>query len=281
MSNVHQPPTLPEPQNYPLRFWLFFGFAFGIAWIAWAPLLLHKLEQLVLPIPYPLALFVCQTLGAFAPLLALFILQNFFKDHSLIAKVFSQVRIRHTSIFWYVVPALTPILVTVIIGIVVNIVLGETIQILRPEPIKELGLALLVMIPFQFALGMIGSPLGEEPGWRGYVFSRFAHRGQALIGSLVVACLWWVWHIPLFIILDVPVQPFNFLAMAGHSLIIDSFFLLSGHNLFVAMLYHQGINTSFLFFISKAETPAGALALLVIGLTLRIAVKINHNWGKN
>jgi hypothetical protein len=55
---------------------LFYTLSIAIAWIAWAPLLLHKLRDLALPVPYPVALFVCQTVGAFAPLLSLFLIQR-------------------------------------------------------------------------------------------------------------------------------------------------------------------------------------------------------------
>jgi hypothetical protein len=36
------------------------------------------------------------------------------------------------------------------------------------------------------------------------------------------------------------------------------------------MIYHQGINTSFLFLISSLDTPGGSAALLLIALATRI-----------
>jgi membrane protease YdiL (CAAX protease family) len=87
-----------------------------------------------------------------------------------------------------------------------------------------------------------------------------------------VASLWWVWHLPLFVVLGVEPTAYNFLVMAAHSLLIDSLFLLSGRNLLVPMLYHQGVNTSFLFLLSKAETLAGSVILLVVAVMVRFAV---------
>jgi hypothetical protein len=52
----------------------------------------------------------------------------------------------------------------------------------------------------------------------------------------------------------VELTAYTVLVLASHSLLVDSLYLLSGRNLLVAMLYHQGINTSLLFFISKNET---------------------------
>jgi membrane protease YdiL (CAAX protease family) len=146
----------------------------------------------------------------------------------------------------------------------------QNITILRPEPVDELGWALLLVIPFTFVVAMIGSPLGEEPGWRGYIFDHFAKQSRGYRGSVLVAVMWWVWHVPLFIVLGVAPTGYSFLEMLGHSLLIDSFFLLSGRNLLSAMLYHQGVNISFMFFAAKTQSVAGLTLLLCIAVGLRV-----------
>lgn len=265
-----------EHTDQTLRPVLFYALAFAIAWTAWTPLLLHKFDVWRLPIPFVITLFIGQTIGAFAPLLSLLAIQRISNDPTLLRRVFSRLRFRGISIYWYLIPALTPIVVTLVAMLGHGLLTGEMIAILRPEPVQELGWALLIVIPFQFVLGMIGSPLGEEPGWRGYIFDGFTRQGRALAGSGIVAGLWWVWHLPLFMVLGVDPTGWTLLAMVGHSLLIDSLYLLSGRNLLVAMLYHQGVNTSFLFFASKAETAAGSAVILVIGLIVRVAVHRMH-----
>ena len=261
-----------EPCGEAFRPVLFYALAFAIAWAAWTPLLLHKIDVLRLPIPFVIVLFVGQTVGAFAPLLSLFAIQRISKDPTLVKQVFSLLRFRGVSFSWYLVPALAPIVITIVMNTSYGLFTNSGITILRPEPRQELGWALLAVIPFQFILGIIGSPLGEEPGWRGYVLDRFARKGSALIGSGIVACLWWIWHLPLFVILEVNLNAYTFLAMASHSLLIDSLFLLSGRNLLVAMIYHQGINTSFLFLV-KAETLGGSVAFLLVAVITRAVVQ--------
>lgn len=253
---------------------LFYALAFTIAWAAWMPLLLHKWEVLRLPIPFVITLFIGQTVGAFAPVLSLFVIQRICRNPELINHVFRQFQFKAVSIFWYLAPALVPIGITTVLNLSHSVFSGDGLTVLRPEPVEELGWALLAVIPFQFILGMIGSPLGEEPGWRGYILAGFARRRCAIAGSVIVASLWWIWHLPLFVVLEVNPTVYTFLAMAGHSLILDSLFLLSGHNLLVAMLYHQGINTSFLFLISKSETPSGSVALLSVALITRTLVQL-------
>ena len=250
---------------------LFYLLSYAIAWVAWTPLLLHKLRGIELPIPFPIALFIGQTTGAFAPLLSLFLMQGLKSDPELVKRIFRKLRIKGVPLSWMLVPALIPIAIAVTTAITHG-VLSPTdgVAILRPEPLDELGWTLLIVIPFSFALSLIGSPLGEEPGWRGYVFDRFAEDGRGVWGSGLVAVMWWIWHIPLFIILDVTPNGYSFLEMAGHSLLIDSVFLFSGRNLLVAMLYHQGVNTSFMFFASRTQTTSGLVILLTVAISARI-----------
>lgn len=224
-----------------------------------------------LPVPYPAALFVCQTIGALAPLLSLFLIQRLKSEPDLVTGVFRKLRFREVPVHWFILPAVLPIAIAIASTWIYGIGSStDDVGILRPGPLEELGWALLVVVPFSFVMGLIGSPLGEEPGWRGYVLDRFAGRGHGFVGSVLVAVMWWVWHIPLFIVLDVTPNGYSFLEMAGHSLLIDSVFLLSGRNLLAAMLYHQRVNTSFVFFASRTQTAYGLLILLGLAAGARI-----------
>jgi membrane protease YdiL (CAAX protease family) len=179
--------------------------------------------------------------------------------------------LKGTSLYWLLLPAVLPVAIAVATSAAYALLSErESITILRPEPVAELGWALLLVIPFTFFVAMIGSPLGEEPGWRGYVFDHFAQARKGYRGSAIVAVLWWIWHVPLFIVLGVAPTGYSFLEMLGHSLMIDSFFLLSGRNLLSAMCYHQGVNISFMFFAPKTQSVAGLTLLLSIAVGLRV-----------
>jgi membrane protease YdiL (CAAX protease family) len=259
-------PTLPF---HPV---LFYALTLAIAWTAWAPLLLHVRGIVELPIPYPVALFVCQTIGAFSPLISMIAIQRIKRTPRLVERVLRKIRLKGTSPWWLLLPAVLPVALAVATAVVHALIYEEqNITILRPGPVGELGWALLLVIPFTFVVAMIGSPLGEEPGWRGYIFDHFALESRGYRGSALVAVMWWVWHVPLFIVLGVAPTGYSFLEMLGHSLLIDSFFLLSGRNLLSAMFYHQGVNISFMFFAAKTQSVAGVTLLLCIAVGLRIA----------
>lgn len=259
---------------------LFYTLAIACAWTAWLPLLLQKFRYFELPVPYPVLLFICQTVGAFSPLVSLFLLQRLKNDSDLIKRVFRKIRFSGTPLYWLLLSAAFPVMIAIITAVFYGIFSrAHEIAIFRPEPFDELGWAILLVIPLFFVLALIGSPLGEEPGWRGYIFHGFTGKGQSWKGSGIVAVMWWIWHIPLFLILDVAPNGYSFLEMAGHSLLIDSVFLFTGRNLLAAMLYHQGVNTSFMFFASKTQTIPGLIVLLCIALIVRCLAE-KHLKGK-
>lgn len=59
---------------------------------------------------------------------------------------------------------------------------------------NPIGLA--AMMGFILIIG----PLPEEVGWRGYLLDRLQERWNALTASLVLALIWWSWHLPLFVL---------------------------------------------------------------------------------
>ncbi|MBD3274691.1 MAG: CPBP family intramembrane metalloprotease [Candidatus Marinimicrobia bacterium] len=244
----------------------FYVLAFCIAWVFWWPMALNFLGIIQFRIPQ----FIGQSVGAYAPLISLFIL-NRFRSDGLVKSVFDQLIIRKKFISWYLIAAFLPIILS-LLTTVLRYLVGDMEQLIlmRPDPIETMGWIIIFIIPVQFIASIFSSPLGEEPGWRGYVYKDLHPKLGIHKTSILVGTLWWIWHIPLFITLGEMPSVSSYLVLLGHSFLIDFLFIFSGCNLLVAMLYHQGINTALIFFNPGTDTFIGVAILWAIVILSRI-----------
>src|ERR687897_3274839 len=105
-------------------------------------------------------------------------------------KLLGRLLIWRVNPFWYLVVFLGPVALT---GGVVGL------NALMGGPALSLGMT-LVGAAFFFAFSIFpGSALGEEIGWRGYVLPRLQSRMSALSASLLIAPIWALWHLPLWL----------------------------------------------------------------------------------
>jgi membrane protease YdiL (CAAX protease family) len=65
------------------------------------------------------------------------------------------------------------------------------------------------LIPVFFLITMLGGPLGEEFGWRGFALPNLQRKWGALAASIVIGIVWALWHLPQFF------QPGTFHAQIG------------------------------------------------------------------
>jgi len=57
----------------------------------------------------------------------------------------------------------------------------------------------LLQILTLFGPNLLGGPLGEEAGWRGYALPRLQSRFSPVVSSLLLGFLWANWHLPLIL----------------------------------------------------------------------------------
>ncbi|MDQ6676642.1 MAG: CPBP family intramembrane metalloprotease [Acidobacteriota bacterium] len=92
---------------------------------------------------------------------------------------------------------------------------------------------------------LIGGPLGEEPGWRGFALPRL----ESMIGpwkaSLLLGLLWASWHLPLFLCRawSSSSVPHFFLIVVSLSFLMTFLFNLSRQSVLVAIFTHAMFNT--------------------------------------
>ena len=96
---------------------------------------------------------------------------------------------------------------------------------------------------------LVGGPLSEEMGWRGYALPRLQVRFGALPASILVGILWAVWHLPGFIwpslLYNVPI-PFTWflLFVVAWSILFTWLYNHTSGNLLLAFLFHLGIDVT-------------------------------------
>jgi membrane protease YdiL (CAAX protease family) len=94
---------------------------------------------------------------------------------------------------WYAIAALGP-LGLMVFALALHVAMGGTVP---PSPAAG-SFWLSALILGQILL--LGGPLGEEFGWRGYVLPVLTHRIGWRWASLTAGSVWALWHLPLFFI---------------------------------------------------------------------------------
>lgn len=64
---------------------------------------------------------------------------------------------------------------------------------------ERVPLLVLSYLPALVVIFLVGGPLVEEPGWRGFALPRLEQRAGLLVGTLLLGALWGLWHLPLFL----------------------------------------------------------------------------------
>ncbi|MEO8127247.1 MAG: CPBP family intramembrane glutamic endopeptidase [Bryobacteraceae bacterium] len=118
---------------------------------------------------------------------------------------------------------------------------------------------------------LLGGPLGEEPGWRGYALPRMQASSGPVPGSLLLGFLWSLWHLPMFLRPGWQSAPLwvYIIIVCGLSIIMTFAANLSRFSVITAVLLHAVFNTvsKYLAGLFASTQPATALPFdLVMGL---------------
>lgn len=167
----------------------FFLYSFGFSWMIWVSMLLFPpAAEAFLPLLF---------LGAFGPALAALVLVLQYGTATEKKEFFKRIiDFKRISFKWYLVIFLIfPVIL--LIGFYIYSFFGGQLPNWSDyfggvENLQDLLMLLLLML--------IGGPLAEEPGWRGFALDRLQKRLGAAMGSIVLGIVWIFWHLPLFFI---------------------------------------------------------------------------------
>lgn len=254
---------------HPIPLSTFLLLTFGSAWLIWSPLLIAEDLHLTLSVPS----FIFITLGSFAPSLAALFLTWRYAGGIELRRLLGQALIWRVSPIWYGIAIAGPALV-MLLAMGIHILLGGTV----PDYVPFGARWLIVAVNFIFVF-LIGGPLGEEYGWRGFALPALEARFRPLVASLILGVIWTVWHLPLFFISDSAQHslPFGLYALLTIPLtiLITWIYHGSGGSLLLVMLFHASVNTwSGPLMISPEAAGSPRPFILVIVLTWVAAILV-------
>ena len=257
----------------------FFIMAYAFTWIAWSPWVLS--EDGVGLLPFRLSGAASGLLNAAAillgPTLSALIMTGVTEGRAGIGRLLRRIVLWRVGLRWYLVA---------LVGIPVVMVLGTLILPGGLASLRSLGPGYLLTYLSVFPLVVVlGGPLFEEIGWRGFALPRLQPLHGPLLGTLILGLLWALWHLPEFLIPSWAESSggTGFLAIVKFVLIAVTFAVVTTWvfnntkgSVFVAILVHASIDTSSLpmgTLFSPGEVgnmillSFGVLALVLVVLT--------------
>lgn len=147
---------------------------------------------------------------------------------------------------------------------------GSVVEYLRPPPpafgTRWYQIALYILTGL---IGeMLGGPLSEEPGWRGYALPTLLKGWSPLVSSLALGIIWALWHLPLFFLPGVGQFHESFLWFAANvvalSILITWVFVRTNGSVLLAILMHLLFNLT--------ENSHHMIAATVVDATAAAAV---------
>lgn len=171
------------------RLWLFFLLAYGFSWLFWIP---QALATDGAAIPAGVSAFLNSSFNpaAFGPLIAALVLTSLdegWKGAMGLLKRGPDFRFK--KIWLLAILLLPPLIFT---GATLLSVSTGTTRL----DLSVLSNPMVAVVAFVVIL-LTAGPLQEEFGWRGYALPRLQSRYNALVSSLILGGLWWLWHFPL------------------------------------------------------------------------------------
>ena len=162
----------------------FFALAFAWSWACW-------LLAPAVRVDAPIAATALSLAGGFGPSLAAVVLVAYSSGMAGLRRWLLRCLQWRVGWRWVLLAFLFPV-VFMGLAATAHVALGGT---LPPSP----AAGHLAMAAFNFLLiFLVGGPLGEEFGWRGYALPAFQARWGWRAASLLLGVVWALWHLPLF-----------------------------------------------------------------------------------
>jgi CAAX protease family protein len=274
--------------RYPLV--SFFVMAYAFSWILWSPWVLGQDGAGLLPIKISQAASGYLNASAIlvGPTLAAFIMTATTEGSAGVRRLLGRLVLWRVGIRWYLFALLGVPLIMLVGTIVYSGNLPKLGAFGGPSYLVSY-LATFVLVT------VLGGPLFEEIGWRGFALPRMERLHGPLLASLILGVLWALWHLPEFLVPSwtaamggggiVGITLFTITAIT-FTLVITWVFNNTRASVLLAILVHASIDTFSITLgaIFPARATASALPLMigfgVVAVVLIVVTRGRLSYGR-
>jgi membrane protease YdiL (CAAX protease family) len=243
----------------------FIVLTFGFTWLFWGLVYGLRLSMGAGYLPF--------LIGAAGPSLMAFVVSAIRGGREEVRSLWKRVTLWRVGLGWYLAALLFPSVIA-LGGIGLSRMFGGA------TPDFSAFIRQWFLIPIALITGMLlGGPLEEEFGWRGFALLQLQKRYNALASSVIVGTFWGLWHLPAFLIPwstqhNLPVILF-LLHDIALAVVFTWIFNNTGGSVWMTMLAHAAFNLT-LTILPVNPSMAGSEQPLVfaIGLLYLMAILV-------
>lgn len=200
MSDAAPPPPHPDRRDgrglgaliarHPVT--SYFVLAYGLSWLVWSQFILSEDGSGWFPFHATWPFMVSVALGTFGPAIAALIVLRIAEGEAALLPFLKRMVLWRVGFGWWLFALLGfPITATIGCLLMPGVVGTFTTD--------GLGRSLTDYLPFfLYPALLVGGPLGEEVGWRGFALPRLQQRFTPVVATIVLGLLWTGWHAPIW-----------------------------------------------------------------------------------
>jgi deazaflavin-dependent oxidoreductase (nitroreductase family) len=244
--------------------------AWAVSWAYWIPMALRG--EIVTP---GATTGVSHFPGLLGPLVAALIVTTIVGGRAGIVEFAARFVRWRVPVRWYLA-AILPMLVFLAIAGLLAATGGPAPDIAdlgEFSGLPDLAWPLLVVVVLLF------NGYGEEAGWRGFLVPGLLERRGPFATSLVVAVVWFIWHVPSFPVIEgyriagLGIVPMMGIGLVAGSMILTWLYVGSGGSIWIVSLWHLSYN-----FASATTAGRGVVGMLVYTVIVIWALAVGVGW---
>jgi hypothetical protein len=239
----------------------FFGLTFLINWGLWGLLVFSPQFQALTGASAPDSplLYV----GGYAPTIAALFLVSWIYGPRGLKSFLARLLRWNVSIWWYAG------LIALFVGLDLFV---RYLTILTGGYVPAIGYSTAMAVPLALlTLVTTTGPLGEELGWRGLALPLLQRRYSPLAASLILGCIWGVWHVPAFLFSGSPQSistlPLYFIYLVCGTVLMTAVYNATGGSLPLMIIVHGLFNLNGSMTINGIE-PLGVFIMCAVLLAV-------------